>query len=78
MGDVSVAKDEIPNDDEVIAIVDRAGDAGISPSEVLAELVAGDHNRADSQRAMQRVLDRGKIAFNTTLKLIAVRELVCG
>lgn len=65
--------DEIPTDEEVLAAVGLEAE-GKSPSEVLSILLAGNHTRANAQRAIQRVLDRGKIKYNTALRLAVVVE----
>lgn len=64
--------DEIPKDDEVIAAIGK-DEEGKSPSEVLRVLLDSGHTRANSQRAIQRVLDRGKAQYNSALNLVAVQ-----
>ncbi|MEA3001181.1 MAG: hypothetical protein QOK17_3014 [Sphingomonadales bacterium] len=63
------AMDEIPTDDEVLAAIGRNTE-GQGPSEVLNILMRGGHTRANSQRAIQRVLDRGKVNYTTALRLV--------
>ena len=55
--------EEIPTDDEVLALV-GIHEGGIDPTELLSALLASGHTRPNSQRAMQRCLDRGKIRFD--------------
>ena len=65
--------DEIPTDDEVLAAIGEDTE-GRSPSEVLNLLIDGGHTRANSQRAIQRVLDREKVQYSTALKLVVLKN----
>ena len=61
--------DEVPTDDEVMAIVGATED-GIDAASLVDQLVAGAHTRRNSQRAVQRALDRGKIDLGRGLRLV--------
>lgn len=63
--------DDIPTDAEVVDAI-GTDPLGKSASDVLQVLLAGGHTRANSQRAIQRVLDRGKVQYNRALNLTVV------
>lgn len=65
--------DEIPTDDEVLAAVGDEPE-GKNPSEVLKILLDQEHSRANVQRAIQRVLDRGKVQYNASLRLVTEKQ----
>ncbi|HEX8468153.1 MAG TPA: hypothetical protein VF620_10155 [Allosphingosinicella sp.] len=60
--------DEVPSDEFVVETVQKHGGT-ISPTTLLKELVDGGHTPANSQRAMQRCLERGKIKFDLNLNV---------
>jgi hypothetical protein len=60
---------EIPTDDEVLAAI-NAANGGLTPSELMAVLET-EHTRANIIRAIQRVLDRGKVCLSDDSKLVA-------
>ncbi len=61
---------EIPSDGEVCATLTRIGSS--TARELVDALVNAGHNARDSQWAIQRCLDRGKITIGAGLKLTAV------
>jgi len=60
---------EIPTDDEVLAAL-GASDDGLTPTELMGALEP-DHTRDNIIRAIQRVLDRGKVHLTDDAKLVA-------
>lgn len=55
-----MAYSEVPSDDEVVAVLIKIGDH--TSARVLCDaLVAGGHPRPDSQLAIQRAAERGRI-----------------
>lgn len=70
---VDYPMDEIPTDDEVLKAIGHESE-GKGPSEVLSLLIGEGHTRANSQRAIQRVLDRGKVQYSKALKLMIVSD----
>ena len=67
---VAQVDQEIPTDEEVLAIV-QAHPNGIEARELLQKLLGAGHTRANSQRAMQRCLDRDKIRLDLNLKVLS-------
>jgi hypothetical protein len=65
---VAVVEFEVPSDEEVLKAIAQHG-APISPRALLKILMDSDHNRSNSQLAIQRCIDRGKIGFNLDLHL---------
>ena len=59
---------EIPTDDEVLAALEGS-EGGLTPSELIAVFHA-DHTRENIIRAIQRVLDRGKVQLSDGAKLV--------
>lgn len=59
---------EIPTDEEVLAALGTS-DAGLTPSQLLAVLEV-DHTRENVIRAIQRVLDRGKVYLTDGARLV--------
>ena len=60
---------EIPTDDEVLAALE-GNPEGLTPSALL-EALGNDHSSDDIIRALQRVLDRGKVHLSDDAKLLA-------
>jgi hypothetical protein len=67
---------EIPTDTEVLEAL-AASDNGLTPSELMAVLEV-DHTRDNIIRAIQRVLDRGKVCLSDGARLVPtpIDELV--
>ncbi|MEP2735350.1 MAG: hypothetical protein ABJP34_03550 [Erythrobacter sp.] len=65
---------EIPSDAEVVAVLGALGGAATALA-LCDGLVARGHPRGDSQLAIQRAAERGKIAINDDLTLSAVGNL---
>ena len=59
---------EIPTDEEVLAALE-ASDGGLTPSQLIAALEA-DHSRDNIIRAIQRVMDRGKVRLSDGARMI--------
>ena len=70
-------KIEIPSDDEVLALLIVIGNR-VSARELCEKLVDAGHPRGQSQIAIQRAAERGKITINEDLSLspIARDELI--
>lgn len=64
---------EIPSDEEVLALLVEMGDR-ISARDLCDRLVDAGHPRGQSQIAIQRAAERGKISINDDLSL-SPREL---
>lgn len=64
---------EIPSDEEVCLTLQSLG---TTTGRALAEalMAEGKHNARDTQRAIQRCLDRGKIKLDSELRLELVEE----
>jgi|GEM_PF-6479200 len=58
---------EIPSDAEVCSVLQRLGDS--TARALVNALVDTGHSPRDSQRAIQRCLDRGKITLGQGLRL---------
>ena len=63
---------EIPSDAEVRAALQRYG--SLTASGLVKVLEDAGHSRRDSQRAVQRCLDRGKIVLGSGLRLSVALE----
>lgn len=63
-----MADPEIPTDEEVLAALEATA-GGLTPSELMAVLEV-DHTRDNIIRAIQRVLDRGKVCLSDGAKLV--------
>jgi hypothetical protein len=59
---------EIPTDEEVLAALE-ASDGGLTPSQLMAVLEA-EHSRDNIIRAIQRVMDRGKVRLSDGARMI--------
>jgi hypothetical protein len=66
--DVSSHIPEIPSDEEVLELVAKAG-GQILPSNLIDELVKADHTRFNSQWAVRRCFERGKIELTLDLEV---------
>lgn len=69
MRGLTVVTDEVPSDEEVLKIVQERG-GSINPADLLAALIETGHTPANSQRAMQRCLDRAKIKLDLDLRVV--------
>jgi hypothetical protein len=65
-GSAMTHKNEIPSDGEVCAVLQRLGTVS---ARALVEELSRNHSSRDSQRAVQRCLDRGKIQLGAGLRL---------
>lgn len=67
--------DEIPSDDVVVqALVDLGGRA--TAAELCNQLVRTNHSRRDSQLAIQRASERGRVSVGADWKLSVVMQAV--
>jgi len=64
---------EIPSDDEVVATLQRLGDR-VTARALCMELVTAGHPVRQSQLAIQRAAERGRIQVNTDWTLSPVVE----
>jgi hypothetical protein len=75
-GGTQMAKnDEIPSDDEVLAVI-RGSDEGITPSALVLALCETGHTEANTIRAIQRVFDRGLVCLGDGARLVEPPERV--
>ena len=66
---------EIPSDDQVVAVLNRLGD-GITARALCNALIMDGHPVRQSQVAIQRAAERGRILVNEDWTLSVVREAV--
>ena len=66
---------EVPTDDQVVEALAALGD-GVSARKLCDALVADGHPRPDSQLAIQRATERGRVAVGQDWTLSVVREVV--
>jgi hypothetical protein len=66
---------EIPSDDQVVAMLQSLGDH-VTARELCSALVANGHPVRQSQIAIQRAAERGRILVNDDWTLSQVREAV--
>lgn len=66
-------KIEIPSDEVVLAMLVRMGDR-VTARDLCEHLVEAGHSRGQSQIAIQRAAERGKIAINGDLSLSPVAQ----
>lgn len=64
-------ENEIPTDDEVMAVLDTNAN-GLRPSEIVEKLEARGHAYESIVSAMQRVLDRGKVSLRDGGRFVPV------
>lgn len=57
--------DNDPQDSEVLALVESAGEAGLDPNALLHALVEKGYSVASVIEALQRALERDKISLNS-------------
>lgn len=62
---------EIPSDDEVVAVLQRLGDR-VTARALCVELIADGHPVRQSQLAIQRAAERGRIQVNDDWTLSAM------
>jgi hypothetical protein len=63
---------EIPTDEEVLAAL-ATNPEGLTPTALMAALEAQEHTRENIIRAIQRVLDRGKVCLSDDAKLVPAK-----
>lgn len=66
---------EIPSDDAVVAALTQLGGSGTAKA-LCDRLVAGGHPRPDSQLAIQRAVERGRLSIRPDWSLTVVQNLV--
>jgi hypothetical protein len=66
---------EIPSDDQVAAVLLELGD-NVTARALCAALIAAGHPTRQSQVAIQRAAERGRIRVNDDWTLSAVREAI--
>lgn len=59
---------EVPSDDEVVAVLERLGNE-VTARALCVELIAAGHPVRESQIAIQRAAERGRIQVNDDLSL---------
>lgn len=64
--------DEIPSDREVVDLVSQHGD--LSAKSLVSVLQERGHSRRDSQRAIQRCLDRGSLQLGSSMNLVVTQR----
>lgn len=60
---------EVPSDDEVVAALNHIGGSGTA-SQLCDELVARHHPRRESQLAIQRAAERGRVIVKSDWRLV--------
>lgn len=60
---------EIPSDAEVRDVLEEHG--AMSAPDLVAALVAAGHDKTDSRNAVHRCLNRGSIALDANMNLVA-------
>lgn len=67
---------EVPSDDEVVAVLGALGDR-VTARDLCMKLISAGHPVRESQIAIQRAAERGRILVNDDLSLspLAVDEL---
>ncbi|WP_162783772.1 hypothetical protein [Devosia naphthalenivorans] len=70
-----MAYSEVPSDDEVVGVLRKMG-VGISARALCDALVQAGHPRPDSQLAIQRATERGRIVVAKDWTLTASNDMV--
>jgi hypothetical protein len=71
-----MSETEIPTDDEVVAVLANELNGQATAVELFHALVARDHAALQSQIAIQRAADRGRIIINRDWSLTVAPESV--
>ena len=67
-------EDEIPTDEQILAVIAQGGNAGVTASALIRALEDADHDFNSVIQGIQRVLDRGKVALVDDGRLVVSED----
>ncbi|WP_311270847.1 hypothetical protein [Sphingobium sp. WCS2017Hpa-17] len=66
--------DKDPQDTEILSVIAHAGDNGIEPQTLIDTLIKRDYDMPSVIEALQRAIERGKIALSVQGMVVAIKR----